>query len=174
MENQSKDIVSIPKEMRVLADITLVSEERQNKGKRKHSEMTEDDRKSENNPNRPDDICQKKQKCGFCQQTFFENKNLLKHIKRLHPDDMKINNTISEKPPQESCINIDSKKETFKDLLEVKNQKMKSYNDDVTPTTSQKKEECVEKKQFIRIEVGNFEKANFHKRLSTTFQKKVL
>ena len=105
MENQSIDIVSIPKEMRVLADITLVSEERLNKGKRKHSEMSEDDRKSENNSNRSDDICQKKQKCEFCQQTFFEIKNLQKHIKRLHSDDMKINNTISEKPPQESCIN---------------------------------------------------------------------
>ena len=129
MENQSKGIVSIPREMRVLADITLASEERLNKGKRKHSEMNNYDGKSENNLIRHYDICQKKQKCEFCQQTFFEIKNLLKHIKRLHPDDMKIDNTIIEKSPLESCMNIESKKETFKDLLEVENEEMKSNND---------------------------------------------
>ena len=126
MENQSKYIVSNPKEMRVLADITLASEEKLNKQKRKHSEMSENHEKSEVNSNRPDDICQKKQKCEFCQQTFFEIENLQKHVKRLHPDDSKINNMIIEKSPQESGMNIDSKKENFK---EVENPKIKNDND---------------------------------------------
>ena len=36
-----KCVVSIPKKMRVLADITLASEEKRNKGKRKHSDTFE-------------------------------------------------------------------------------------------------------------------------------------
>ena len=41
MENIVQCTVPIPKKMRVLADITLASEEKRNKGKRKYSDMTE-------------------------------------------------------------------------------------------------------------------------------------
>ena len=111
MENEMQCAVSIPKKMKVLADITLVSQERGNKRKMNHSDITENDRQLMKNP------------------SVKKKKTINESSKHGNSDNKENSGCVINIKIEEICTDVDSKKESFDIRQEIVTQEIQSEHD---------------------------------------------